>query len=136
MGKVVNFILYKVIDTLSSNFRAEETFEDYSRCFNKLDDIDVENDIIEIRHGSDGTISHSQSDGVSIHVSVIDEGTRTNLLFGRKHNLNSITIDSPYVWSGATHEGGDGNFCLDARESAASIKIQNGVTIESQCITA
>ena len=102
MGKVVNFILYKVIDTLSSNFRAEETFEDYSRCFNKLDDIDVENDIIEIRHGSDGTISHSQSDGVSIHVSVIDEGTRTNLLFGRKHNLNSITIDSPYVWSGAT----------------------------------
>ena len=129
---MANFILYIVIDTLASNFRALETFEDYSRCFNTLDDPNVKNDIFEIRHDSDW-VSRDQSDGASIHVSIIDEGTRTDLLFGRQHNLDEVLIDSPYNAGGF---GSDGNYCLDHREAAASIKIQNGVIIKSLCITA
>ena len=129
--KRANFILFQVIDPLASNFKALETFEDYNRCFNKLYDYD-ESDIFEIRHDSDW-VSRDQSDGASIHVSIDDEGTRTNLLFGRQHNLDEITIDSPY---NAGRFGSDGNYCLDNREAAASIKIQNGVIIKSLCITA
>ena len=130
----MNFILNKVIDTLSSNYKAPhyEKFEDYFRCFNKFDNPNVENDIFEIRHDSDW-VSRDQSDGASIHVSIDDEGTRTNLLFGRQHNLDEITIDSPY---NAGAFGSDGNYCLDNREAAASIKIQNGIIIKSLCITA
>ena len=126
--KRANFILFKVIDTLASNFKALETFEDYNRCFNKLNDFD-ENDIFEIRHDSDW-VSRDQSDGASIHVSIIDVCTRRDLLFGRKYNLDWITIDSPY---NAGRYGGDGNYCLDDMEAAASIKIKNGVIIESEC---
>ena len=95
------------------------------------DDFDVENDIFEIRHGSDW-VSKSESDGADIHVSIIEHGsttrTKTNLLFGRNHDLDWILIDSP-----AGHAAGDGNYCFDDKESAASIKIQNGVIIESEC---
>ena len=134
-----NFIFYKVIDTLSSNFGHPhyETFEDYSRCFNKQDDdFDVENDIFEIRHGSDW-VSKSESDGADIHVSIIDHystiSTKKNLLFGRNHDLDWILIDSPAVWNNLGHAAGDGNYCLDDKESAASIEIQNGIIIESEC---
>ena len=127
---MANFILYKVLDTLSSNFKAGETFEDYSRWFNKLYHGDVENDIFEIRHDSDWvSISHI-SDGTSIHVSIIDVGTRTDLLFGLNGDLDSILIDSPAV---SVYQPIDGNYCHEDREAAASIKIQSGVIIKSKC---
>ena len=126
--KRANFILFQVIDPLASNFKALETFEDYNRCFNKLYDYD-ESDIFEIRHDSDW-VSRDQSDGANIHVIIVDACYRTDLRFGRQYNLDSIIIDSPY---NAGQYGGDGNYCLDDKEAAASIKIQNGVIIESEC---
>ena len=135
---MANFIIYKVIDTLSSNFKAGETFENYSRCFNKLypanwlnnwDAFDVENDIFEIRHDSDG-VSLDKSHGTSIHVTIIDVGTRKDLLFGLNGNLDSILIDSPAV---SIYQPIDGNYCHEDREAAASIKIKNGVIIKSKC---
>ena len=124
---------------MSSNFKAGETFEYYSRCFNKLYHGDVENDIFEIRHDSDWvSISHI-SDGTSIHVSIIDVGTRTDLLFGPNGDLDKIHIDSPVIQPNLSQ---DGNYCwrstaegiIDDKESAASIKIQNGIIIESKCV--
>ena len=139
MFKVANFVLHKVIDTLSSNYKAPhyEKFEDYSRCFNKFDDSNVANDVFEIRHSDWVSLDFEESRGTSIHVSIIDVGTRTDLLFGPNGDLDSILIDSPVL---SPHLSRDGNYCLEAdppfedKESAASIKIQNGIIIESKCV--
>ena len=107
-----------------------QTFEDYSRCFNKNDEPNVANDIFEIRHASG-------NDGASIHVSIVDEGTRTDLLFGPNADLDSITMDSSWVWAAVAHiPGRDGNYCLEGSEAASFIKFQNGAIIESECVEA
>ena len=107
-----------------------QTFEDFTRCFNKNDEPDVANDIFEIRHANG-------NDGASIHVSIVDEGTRTDLLFGPNADLDSITMDSSSVWAAVAHiPGRDGNYCLEESEAASSIKFQNGVIIESECVEA
>ena len=119
----VNFIPLKEIDRIS-NFGHGATTEDYSRCFDKNDYPNVANDIFEIRHaGGD--------DGTGIHVSIIDEETRKDLLFGQNADIDFIIIDSSI---GSTPTGKDGNYCYDDREGAASIKIQNGAIIESECV--
>ena len=110
---LVSFIPLKEIDRIS-NFGHGATTEDYSRCFDKNDYPNVANDIFEIRAGGD--------DGIGIHVSIIDEETRKDLLFGQNAGIDFITIDS------------NGNYCYDDREAAASIKIQNGAIIESKCV--
>ena len=109
------------IDTL------QQAFEDYSRCFDKNDEPNTANDIFEIRA--------TGNDGASLHISIVDEQTRTELLFGLNANLDSITMDSSYV-SYMSYVSGeaDGNFCLVDKEAASSIKFQNGVIIESECI--
>ena len=107
-----------------------EGFEDFYRCFIKNDEPNVANDIFEIRH-------NGGDDGASIHVSIVDEGTRTDLLFGPNADLDSITMDSSSVWSAVAHiPGRDGNYCLKESEAASSIKFQNGVIIESECVEA
>ena len=119
----VNFIPLKEIDRIS-NFGHGATTEDYSRCFDKNDYPNVANDIFEIRHaGGD--------DGTGIHVSIIDEETRKDLLFGQNADIDFIIIDSSI---GSSQTGTDGNYCYDYREGAASIKIQNGAIIESECV--
>ena len=105
-----------------------QTFEDYSRCFNKDDEPNGANDIFEIRHASG-------NDGANIHVSIVDEGTRTDLLFGRNADLDSITMNDSSVWAGVANQpGADGNYCLEGSEAASRIKFQNAVIIESQCV--
>ena len=105
-----------------------QTFEDYSRCFNKDDEPNGANDIFEIRHASG-------NDGANIHVSIVDEGTRTDLLFGRNADLDSITMNDSSVWAGVANQpGADGNYCLEGSEAASLIKFQNAVIIESQCV--
>ena len=109
------------IDTL------QQAFEDYSRCFDKNDEPNIANDIFEIRA--------TGSDGASLHISIVDEETRTELLFGLNADQDSITMDSSYVWEDvADQPGADGNYCLVDKEAASSIKFQNGVIIESECI--
>ena len=137
----MNFILNKVIDTLSSNYKAPhyEKFEDYSRCFNKFDNPNVENDIFEIRHSDWVSLDFDSSKGANIHVSIIDVGIRTDVLFGPNGDLDKIHIDSPVIQPNLSQ---DGNYCwrstaegiIDDKESAASIKIQNGIVIESECV--
>ena len=112
---------------LFENFFLRTFFSDFTRCFNKNDEPNVANDIFEIRHASG-------NDGASIHVSIVDEGTRTDLLFGPNADLDSITMDSSSVWAAVAHiPGSDGNYCLEGSEAASTIKFQNGVIIESQC---
>ena len=107
------------IDTL------QQAFEDYSRCFDKNDEPNIANDIFEIRH-SNG------DDGVNLHISIVDEETRTELLFGLNADQDSIFLDSSY--GSLAGQSGDGHYCLADGEGASSIKFQNGVIIESECI--
>ena len=120
---LVSFIPYKEIDRIN-NFAIGAAGEDYSRCFNKNDDPNVANDIFEIRHAGG-------NDGTSIHVSIIDEETREDLLFGQNADIDYIIIDGPSDSSGT---GLDGFMCYDDREATSSLKIQNGVIIESECV--
>ena len=107
------------IDTL------QRAFEDYYRCFDKNDEPNIANDIFEIRH-SNG------DDGVNLHISIVDEETRTELLFGLNADQDSIFLDSSY--GSLAGQSGDGHYCLADGEGASSIKFQNGVIIESECI--
>ena len=117
-----SFIPLKEIERIS-NFGHGATTEDFSRCFDKNDYPNVANDIFGIRAGGD--------DGIGIHVSIIDEETRKDLLFGQNADIDFIIIDSSI---GSSQTGTDGNYCYDYREGAASIKIQNGAIIESKCV--
>ena len=120
---LVSFIPLKEIDRIS-NFGHGATTEDYFRCFDKKYYPNVANGIFEIRHAGG-------NDGTGIHVSIIDEETRKDLLFGRNSDIDFIIIDSSI---GSSQTGTDGNYCYDYREGAASIKIQNGAIIESECV--
>ena len=121
---LVSFIPYTEIDRIN-NFAIGAAGEDYSRCYNKNEDPNVATDIFEIRHAGG-------NDGTSIHVSIIDEETREDLLFGQNADIDFIIIDGPLDSSG---RGLDGFFCNDDSEATFSLKIQNRNIIESQCIS-
>ena len=91
----------------------------------------------EIRHSDWVSLDFEESRGTSIHVSIIDVGTRTDLLFGPNGDLDSILIDSPVLHPNLSRDGEycfEGQGIIDDKESAASIKIQNGIVIESECV--
>ena len=81
-------------------------------CF---DNFDLKNDIFELRHGG-GT------DGVTIHVNLINKGDVKKLYFGSNENLDWLFID--------------GNLanCNENVETAQTIKMNDGSIIESGCI--
>ena len=81
------------------------------KCF---DTFDVENDILELRP--------TGTNGVSISVNLNDNGTITQLLFGRDENVNWIELDTSHPR------------CKEDSESARFVKIQNGHIIKSHCL--
>ena len=89
-------------------------------CFDRDDNPNVEDDIFEIRS------SGATGDGVSITVSIDNDGSVTNLLFGEGGTTTKITIDS--TW------GDIENYCRSGAEAAQAIKFQNGNIIQSQCV--
>ena len=66
-------------------------------------------------------IRSDEINGVSIRVNIIDEGSVTSLSFGKNGDLDTIFIN-------------DGNYCLDDKEAAGLLQIQNGVIIKSECL--
>ena len=90
--------------------------EAHVECYDKSNysNYPLDAPVFEIRPGD--------IDGVSIRVNIIDEGSiPTPLSFGKNGDLDTIFIN-------------DGNYCLDDKEAAASLKIQNGVIIKSECL--
>ena len=82
----------------------------HKKCF---DTFDVENDILEFRP--------TGSNGVSISINLNNDGTITQLLFGRDGNMDWIEIDTNYPR------------CDEDHESAQLLKIKNGHVIQSHC---
>ena len=65
-------------------------------------------------------------DGVSIEVNIDDEGSITPLYFGENADLDTIfiNVDNPSIIGCPSVYG----------EATSSLKIQNGVIIESECV--
>ena len=71
-------------------------------------------------------------DGVSIKVNIDDEGSITPLYFGENADLDTIfiNVDNPSI-IGCPSSYGTGQA---TGEATSSLKIQNGVIIESECV--
>ena len=95
-------------------------------CYDEKSDLDVENDIFEIRS------SGATGDGVKITVRIRAEdpdhndASTTHLLFGEGGTTREIAIDSSW--------GNISNYCRSGEEAAQAIKFQNGKIIQSQCV--
>ena len=98
----------QIIDTIPG-----QNFVDiHLTCLNHFD---FENDILQLRH-SGGT------DGVMIHVNLINKGETQKLLFGKNANLDWFFIDSYHA------------NCHENVETTKEIQIKNGFIIKSECI--
>ena len=108
-----NRILILKNDVIVDQTPEFDLFNDtHTTCFNTYD---LDNDIFELRH-SGGT------DGVTIHVNLIDKGTVKQLFFGSNADLDWFWID------------GDDFKCQAHVETSHSLRIKNGTIIESECV--
>ena len=119
-GNTGNEIL--ILQNDQVNFTIPARFgETQTACF---DSFDLQNDIFELRHNGPG-------DGVSIFVNLIQGEVTTPLFFGTNADVDWVMMDN----SIDPIRSDDGLYCMQLREAARSVKIQNNIIIESSCVS-
>ena len=115
--RYISFILYKELNRVQAGFSREHV-----ECYDKNNPPNVPLDTAVFE------IQPTGLDGVSIRVNIDDEGSITPLYFGESGDLDTIfiNVENPSIIGCPSVYG----------EATSSLKIQNGVIIESQCITA
>ena len=96
---------------VSTTPRLKDFDEAHRTCF---DLFRPSHNVIELRNGG--------KNGVRISVKLINNGTSSQLFFGRNADLTSVIID------------GNNNVCSDQKEITSAIRIHGGRIIESECI--
>ena len=119
-NKVLIFKDLTVIDSTPAFFAFDKP---HKTCFNS---IDVEKDIIELRH-------EGGSNAVTISIKLINKGHAQQLYFGPSADKIGIAIDGNNFQCSEKGHHVPGHV-PDIGEVAFSVEIQNGTIIRSQCV--
>ena len=95
---------------------APEGFKTFDHCID-YDDVDIQNDEFRLKAGGGDRVCIT-----SLHVEYIKDNivNSKQILVGKNNDLTSFEFDTPGV-------------CLDNKLRTASLTIQDGVVIESEC---